>query len=93
MVHGAVTLVDRGMGPREAMNTPRSHSEGPRTEIDLRAGPAAIVGLRAMGHDLVVQEETCSSSCFGRPNGILIEDDGRLPGGVNALKPAMAIGL
>jgi len=93
MIHCAVNLVDHGMAPQEAMNTPRCHSEGPRTEIDRRAGPDVIEALRAMGQDLVVQEETYSSSYFGRPNGILVDDDDRLLGGVNALKPAMAIGL
>jgi gamma-glutamyltranspeptidase / glutathione hydrolase len=93
MVHCAVNMVDHGMGPQQAMNTSRCHSEGSTTEIEQGAGPEVIAGLQAMGHDLLVREETYSSSHFGRPNGILVDDDGALLGGVNVLKPAMAIGL
>lgn len=93
MVHCAVNLVDHGMGPQQALNTSRCHSEGPATEIEQGAGPEVIEGLKTMGHKVLVREETYSSSHFGRPNGILIDDDGALLGGVNVLKPAMAIGL
>jgi len=93
LIHSIVNIVDHGMRPQEALNTPRLHSESRRTEIDRRVGDEHINKLRAMGHEVVALEESFSSSYFGRPNGILVDDDNVLHAGVNVFKPAMAIGL
>ncbi|HQZ11527.1 MAG TPA: gamma-glutamyltransferase [Devosia sp.] len=93
LIHCVVNLVDHGMGPQQALNAPRVHSESERTEADIRLGEQTIEGLRKLGHDVKVQEESFSSSYFGRPNGIVVDDDNILHAGVNALKPAMALGI
>lgn len=94
VLHSIVNVIDHGMGPQEALNTPRLHSEGPVTVADSRLGPERLEALARLGHRLEVQEETFSSSHFGRPNAVMVDPcDGRLRGGVNQLKPAMAIGL
>ncbi|WP_048645676.1 gamma-glutamyltransferase [Nitratireductor soli] len=93
LIHSIVNIIDHGMRPQEALNTPRLHSESRRTEIDRRVGEEHIEKLRQMGHEIVALEESFSSSYFGRPNGILVDEDNVLHAGVNVLKPAMAIGI
>lgn len=87
-------VLDHGMGPQEAVTRPRIHSEGPKTEVDQRVGQERVDALAALGHDIEAKEETFSTSYFGRPLAITVEpESGRLKGGVNQLKPALAIGL
>jgi gamma-glutamyltranspeptidase/glutathione hydrolase len=94
VIHSIVNIVDHGMGPQQALNTPRVHSEGPTTVADARIPPEILDGLRARGHRLSVKEETFSTSYFGRPNAIMVDPaTGRLRGGVNQYKPTLAIGL
>ena len=94
LIHSIVNVLDHGMGPQQALNTPRLHCEGGKTEIDVRVGDARIAALQQLGHDVQPLEETFSSTFFGRPNGIVIDEkSGRLLAGVNQLKPAQAIGL
>lgn len=93
LIHNIVNVIDHGMGPQEALNTPRVHAESRATEVNILAGETVIEDLRQLGHEVVVKEESFSSSYFGRPNGILIDETGTMQAGVNALKPAMAIGL
>ncbi|EKF20470.1 gamma-glutamyltransferase [Nitratireductor pacificus] len=93
LIHCTVNLVDHGMGPQQGLNTPRTHSEGAVTEVDSRVTADTVDALRDLGHEVLIREETFSSSYFGRPNGILIDERNVLQAGVNVLKPAMAIGL
>jgi gamma-glutamyltranspeptidase/glutathione hydrolase len=89
-----VNLIDYKMGPQATVSAPRVHNEGKETLIDSRFGEEAAAGLRVLGHDLEVREESFSSTYFARPNGITIDPDtGVLRGGVNQFKPAMAMGL
>jgi len=39
-----------------------------------------------------VKEETLMSAWFARPQAILVDANGTLRGGVDALKPAVAVG-
>jgi len=48
--------------------------------------------LRELGHKVQVKDETLMSAWFARPQAILVDTDGTLRGGVDALKPAVAIG-
>lgn len=93
LVHCAVNIVDHGMGPQQALNTPRCHAEARTTEVDQRVGAPTLGKLRDLGHEVIARSETFSSSYFGRPNGIVVDSDGTLHAGVNAFKPALAIGL
>lgn len=86
-----VNLVDHRDGPQDAVNRPRVHSEGSETWIEARVPAPVRDSLAAMGHQLVVKEETLSSTWFGRPNAIVV-DSGVLRAGVNRLKPSLAVG-
>ncbi|MGH2499734.1 MAG: gamma-glutamyltransferase family protein, partial [Candidatus Limnocylindria bacterium] len=86
-----VNVVDHGDAPQDAVNRPRVHCEGRETWIDARVRADVRDALAAMGHELVVLEETLSSTWFGRPNAILVDGD-VLRAGVNRLKPSLAAG-
>jgi gamma-glutamyltranspeptidase/glutathione hydrolase len=94
VLHSLVNMLDHGMGPQQAVNTPRVHSEGPTTVVDVRVGPQTMQALRARGHQVEEREETFSTSYFGRPNAVMVQPGtGRLLGGVNQYKPTLALGL
>lgn len=89
-----VNLIDFGMGPQEAVASPRVHCEGIEVTADGRFSTATRDALREMGHDLTIQNESFATSLFGRPNAALVDQStGRLRGGVNPFKPYVAIGL
>jgi gamma-glutamyltranspeptidase/glutathione hydrolase len=89
-----LNVIDFRLGMQDAVAAPRLHCEGAVVELDLLAGDEAIEGLRRLGHEVVVREETFATSYFARPNGILInQETGELTAGVNQYKPAHAIGL
>ncbi|TMC01835.1 MAG: gamma-glutamyltransferase, partial [Chloroflexi bacterium] len=89
-----VNIVDFGDGPQDAVNRPRVHDEGEGLLVDSRIPKVVREGLAALGHDIEVKEETLMSAWFARPNAILIDHKtGELRGGVDQLKPAVAIGL
>lgn len=94
VIHSIINVVDHGMGPQDAVNTPRVHSEGRDTIVDTRVGEEKLQALRDLGHNVVPREETFSTSYFGRPNAVMADpESGTLYGGVNQFKPTMAIGL
>ena len=89
-----VNVVDFGDGPQDAVNRPRVHDEGEGLLVDSRIPEEVREGLAALGHQVVVKEETLMSAWFARPNAIMIDPKtGELRGGVDQLKPAIAIGL
>jgi gamma-glutamyltranspeptidase/glutathione hydrolase len=89
-----VNVVDFGDGPQDAVNRPRVHDEGEGLLVDSRIPEEVRDGLAALGHQVVVKEETLMSAWFARPNAIMIDPKtGELRGGVDQLKPAIAIGL
>ena len=86
-------VVDFGDGPQDAVNRPRVHDEGEGLLVDSRVPEAVRAELAELGHEVVVKEETLMSAWFARPQAILVDPDtGDLRGGVDALKPAVAIG-
>ena len=94
MIHSLVNMLDHGMGPQEAVNTPRVHCEGKTTVVDVRVGAQTLDTLRRLGHQVEEREETFSTSYFGRPNAVMVQPGtGRLLGGVNQYKPTLAMGL
>lgn len=89
-----VNVVDFGDGPRDAVNRPRVHDEGEGLLVDSRIPEDVREGLAALGHQVVVKEETLMSAWFARPSAILIDPKtGELRGGVDQNKPGVAIGL
>jgi gamma-glutamyltranspeptidase/glutathione hydrolase len=89
-----LNVVDFGLGAQAAVSAPRVHCEGSQTLVDARLDAAAVEGLRRLGHDVVLKEETFGTSHFARPAAVLVDPaTGTLRGGVNLFNPAHAIGL
>ncbi|MEZ4571104.1 MAG: gamma-glutamyltransferase family protein [Thermomicrobiales bacterium] len=87
-------LVDFQRGMQGSISAPRIHSEGPAVEISTRFPETTIEGLRKMGHDLTLREDSLSANHFARPSGIMIDAaDGLLRAGVHQYTPATAIGV
>ena len=88
-----LNVLDFGLGMQAAVSAPRVHCETGPVHADVRLPMEAIEGLRRIGHEVVLREETFLSSYFGRPNGVLI-DRGRgvLRGGVEPYKVSTAVG-
>ncbi len=88
-----VNVIDFGDGPQDAVNRPRVHDEGEGLLVDSRIPEDVREGLAALGHEVEVKEETLMSAWFARPNAIMIDPKtGELRGGVDQMKPAVAVG-
>jgi gamma-glutamyltranspeptidase/glutathione hydrolase len=88
-----VNVIDFGDGAQDAVNRPRVHDEGEGLLVDSRVPESVRRELADLGHDVQIKEETLMSAWFARPQAILVApDSGDLHGGVDALKPAVAIG-
>ncbi|HEX5192601.1 MAG TPA: gamma-glutamyltransferase [Solirubrobacteraceae bacterium] len=84
VIAAMVGYADHGLGPQAAIDVPRVHSQGNRTFVDSRAGPEAIAGLRARGHDVVVQDVAPGELPFGRVSAVAVargDGDDRAGGG------------
>jgi gamma-glutamyltranspeptidase/glutathione hydrolase len=88
-----VNVVDFGDGPQDAVNRPRVHDEGEGLLVDSRVAESVRAELADLGHTIELKEETLMSAWFARPQAILVDEkSGELRGGVDALKPAVAVG-
>ncbi len=88
-----VNVVDFGDGPLDAVNRPRIHDEGEGLLVDSRIPDTVRAQLADLGHSVQLREETLMSAWFARPQAILVDPTtGDLRGGVDALKPAAAVG-
>ncbi len=88
-----VNVVDFGDGPLDAVNRPRVHDEGEGLLVDSRVPESVRTELADLGHTVQLKEETLMSAWFARPQAILVDPKtGDLRGGVDALKPAAAVG-
>ena len=85
-------VLDWGLGPQDAVNSPRTHCESGETLVDSRIPAETRQALAAMGHRLGVKDETFASSHFGRPSAIRIDGISRRAG-VGVLKISTAIGV
>ncbi|HVR89400.1 MAG TPA: gamma-glutamyltransferase [Candidatus Limnocylindria bacterium] len=92
MLHVITNVADWGMGPQQAVNTPRIHCESTDTLVDSRVPEADRAELAAMGHRLSVRNETFASSHFARPSAIRV-DGAERRAGVGAMKISTAIGV
>jgi gamma-glutamyltranspeptidase/glutathione hydrolase len=89
-----VNVVDFGDGPQAAVNRPRVHDEGEGLLVDSRIPESVRAELADLGHQIQVKDETLMSAWFARPQAILVDPKtGELRGGVDALKPAVAVGF
>jgi gamma-glutamyltranspeptidase/glutathione hydrolase len=53
--HVVSNLVDYGMDPQSALENPRVFFLGEKTEIERGVPPAAVEGLKARGHDVIIR--------------------------------------
>jgi gamma-glutamyltranspeptidase/glutathione hydrolase len=93
VVQSLVNVLDFGLNVQSAVTRPRTHCEGPLTEIDGRAAPEVVETLMRNGHRIKLTEENSSSFRFARPGGIRIDPaTNELTGGVHQFTPAWAMG-
>jgi gamma-glutamyltranspeptidase/glutathione hydrolase len=88
-----VNVIDFGDGPQDAVNRPRVHDEGEGLLADSRIAESVRTALAEQGHVIDMKEETLMSAWFARPQAIMVDErTNELRGGVDALKPAVAVG-
>jgi gamma-glutamyltranspeptidase/glutathione hydrolase len=81
----ACALIDDDATPQEALDRPRffiePEADGGRVNVEAGLSGGVAEGLRARGHDVVVDPPTYGRSMFGRGQVILKQTDGSLVGG------------
>ena len=84
-VQVATALVDDGASPQDSLDQPRFFIEpeidGGRVYLETGTSASVAEGLRARGHEIVVDPPTTGRSMFGRGQVILRQPDGSLVGG------------
>ena len=93
-VQVVTNIVVYGMTPQEAIVQPTVDASGRDTLLDSRLPDEVVDGLEKLGHRvLVVEEEPGMGSNFSRPSAIHIDyESGLLTAGVDAFRPATALG-
>jgi len=88
-------LVDYGMNIQEALDDARFHYvEGDRVALETEHAPAAVAGLRALGHTVLGEEAVLVRGGFGGGQGIMIDPaTGCYWGGSDRRKDGCAIGF
>jgi len=88
-------VVDFGMEMQEAIGAPRVDASTRVTLYDDRIEPGVIERLAARGHALrgVPEVQPGFGGEFAKPTAVRVGDDGLLYGGVEAFRPAQAIGF
>lgn len=93
MAQVVVNVVDYRMGIQDAIAAPRIDCSGRDLLVDARFPDSVPRAMEAMGHRLRVVEESFYGANFSTPLGILIHPEtGRLHGGVDPFRPAIAAG-
>ena len=88
-------LVDYGMNIQEALDDARFHYvEGDRVALEAEHAPAAVAGVRALGHTVLGEEAVLVRGGFGGGQGIMIDPaTGCYWGGSDRRKDGCAIGF
>ena len=87
-------LIDHDMALQDAIQAPRIHCEvDPPLLVDERVSGSRLTELRERGHSVSVRQESFLSSYFGRPSGIVVDDEhGCLRSGLEPYRVSTAIG-
>ncbi len=88
-------LLDYGMGPQAAIDSPRVDCSTPATSVDPRLDEAVMADLEARGHRLVVIGDgfmETGFASFASPAAI-VKDEGGLRAGVDTFHSAYAAGF
>ena len=89
-----LNVLDFDLSMQAAISAPRIHCETGPVHADIRLAEHVVQDLRAIGHEVVMREETFLSSYFARPNGVLIDRQRDvLRGGVEPYKMSTAVGF
>jgi gamma-glutamyltranspeptidase/glutathione hydrolase len=87
-VQALVNLIDFGMDPQQAGESPRFRHTGEEVLLESAFGPAVRSGLETLGHRV-----TSAVGVWGGYQGILIDPDtGALIAGSDPRKDGLAIG-
>jgi gamma-glutamyltranspeptidase/glutathione hydrolase len=90
-----VKVLDYGVGPQEAIDSPRVDCSTPATSVDPRLDEAIRADLEGRGHELLVMGEgfvQTGFASFASPVAI-VRGDGELRAGVDTFHSAYAAGL
>ena len=93
VMQSIVNVVDHGLSLQDAIGAPRVHCEKDSILADSRLPAKSLAALESMGCTVNRSEETFMNSNFARPVGALVDADGMVRSGVDALRPATAIGV
>lgn len=86
-----LAVVDQGRGLQEAIELPRVHNEGSRSQVDERLGQRTRLELEAMGHDNEVVRSEFGDPAFARINAIqVLNASGTASSGVDPYSDAGA---
>ena len=91
-----VKELDFGIGPQEAIDSPRLDCSMPFTSVDPRVDERVIAALEAKGHELKVIDEgfvQTGFASFASPVAIVRSGDGGLRAGVDTFHSAYAEGI
>ena len=88
-----VKALDFGMGPQEAIDSPRVDCSTPSTSMDPRIEENVRTELEARGHRLRIMDSTIAQTGFASPVAILREGQHGLRAGVDTFHSAFAEGL
>ncbi|MBM3944931.1 MAG: gamma-glutamyltransferase [SAR202 cluster bacterium] len=91
-----INTLDYGMGPQEAIDTPRVDCSSPETSVDPRLSQDVKRGLEKKGHKLREMTDEYPPTGFwpfASPAAIVRNSDGSLSGGVHTFHSAHAGGL
>ncbi len=89
-------VVDFGLGPQEAIDSPRVDCSLPVTSVDPRMPAAVVAGLEARGHRIYVIGDNHVQggfASFASPVAIVQDGDGGFRAGVDTFHSAHAEGL
>ena len=89
-------VVDHGMGPQEAIDSPRVDCSLPVTSVDPRVPDDVLDRLRSRGHDIYVigdNQVQGGFASFASPVAIVREPDGGFRAGVDTFHSAHAQGV
>jgi gamma-glutamyltranspeptidase/glutathione hydrolase len=89
-----MNLVDHGFEMQEATSAPRIDASTPELIVSERIDASTMDQLRALGHKIVISEETLLPGDFASPANIQRVADGSFRGGVDQFYfPATAVGV
>jgi gamma-glutamyltranspeptidase/glutathione hydrolase len=75
---------------QEVIEEPRIHVEGSNVLLDSRWPAGTVAAIEEAGYTVDVLEEMPTAGNFARPNGVIIDRDGKRHSGVDPIRPGGA---